>query len=160
MRIVWLALGFALWSKICQAHCRSGTVGMASHKALSFVMRSSIFSEMYCSDPMGVPNTVIPAGCHTSSPSSSMASGGIPARFQALVFPWCNWMPATRDNASSNNSYNTFTLEGSHKRYTSSKNAHNCSPGSNAAATSSSAPWIPMENKSGMRGSPCSPPSA
>ena len=33
-------------------------------------------------------------------------------------------MPATRDNASPNNPYNTFTLEGSHKRCTSSKNAH------------------------------------
>ena len=109
MGIIWLALGFALWNKICQAHCRSGTVGVASHKALSFVMRSPIFSEMYCSDPMGCP-TVIP-GCHTSSPSSSMALGGI-ALFQTLVFPLCNWMPATWDNASSNNSTTPSLLKG------------------------------------------------
>ncbi len=34
----------------------------------------------------------------------------------------------------------------------------NCSPGSNVAATSSSAAWMSMENKSGIKGSPCSPP--
>ena len=105
------------WDLRCGARSARRTAGLVPWGWLPTrpFLVSSIFSEMCCSDPMGVPNTVIPAGCHTSSPSSSMASGGIPAQFQALVFPWCNWMPATRD---SNNSYNTFTLEGSHKRCT------------------------------------------
>ena len=78
-----------------------------------FFLRS--FNEMCCSDPMGVPNTVIPTSCHTSSPSSSMALGGIPARFQALVFPW---VPPT---------HTTFTRDTRHPR--------------TRTTTSSNAPW-------------------
>ena len=63
-------------SSIFHAHCKSGTVGTASQRALSFANRSSNFSEMYSSDPMGVPNTVIPLGCHTSGPKSSTFCGG------------------------------------------------------------------------------------
>ena len=42
----------------------------------------------------------------------------------------------------------------------SSKNAHNNSPTSNDRDTSSSAPWMPIENNRGINGSPCSLPSA
>ena len=55
-------------------------------------MRWSIFSETYGSDPMGVPNTVMPSGCHTSGPRSAMLSGGIPPLFHALVLPWGKWI--------------------------------------------------------------------
>ena len=96
--------------------CKSGTVGMASHRALSFAMR--LFSETYGSDPMGAPSTVMP--CHTLGPRSAMFSGGIPPLFQALVLTWCNWIPATLINASTSKTYNSlhnsFTLAGSHKR--------------------------------------------
>ena len=61
---------------ICQAHCRSGTEGIASHNLLSFAILSSIFVAVYWSLPIGVPNTVMPSGCHTSCPISAM-SGSI-----------------------------------------------------------------------------------
>ena len=41
-----------------------------------------LFLEMCCSEPTGVPNTVMPSGCQASSPTSPMLSGTTPARFQ------------------------------------------------------------------------------
>ena len=32
---VWFALGLALWSKSCKAHCKSGTAGIVSHSLLN-----------------------------------------------------------------------------------------------------------------------------
>ena len=138
--------GFALWTRSCQAHCRSWTVGIASHNSLSLAKRSSIFCETYSSVPIGVPSTVM---LPTSGPNSSTLSGMTPALFEALVF---------LANADASKSWRNLTGLGSHNRYMSSKNAHNCSPGSNDA--SSNAPWMPMENTSGISGSPCSSPSA
>ena len=131
MRVAVFVLGLALWSSVCHAHCKSGAVGIASQRALSLARRSSNFSEMYRSDPMGVPNTVIPLGCHTSGPKSSTFCGG------TRVFPWCNGIPATLNEVVASKSYRTLTRDGSHKTYRSFRNAHNCSPGRRAAATSS-----------------------
>ena len=108
--IVWFARGFALQEELART-LRSGTVGIVDHNSRSFVMRSSIFLEMYCSEPTGVPNTVIPSGCQTSTPTSPMLSGTTPVRFQALVFPWwCNSIPAHLNKALSSSLNNGFTL--------------------------------------------------
>ena len=45
VRIEWFARGLTLCKKICQAHCRSATKGLASHNLLCFAILSSIFVE-------------------------------------------------------------------------------------------------------------------
>ena len=50
---------------------RTVNVGMASHKALSFVLVH--FSETYGSDPIGVQHCDAP-DCHTSAPSPRCSS--------------------------------------------------------------------------------------
>ena len=42
--------------------------GWPSTTPRSFEILSSIFRAMYSSDPVGVPNTVMPSGCHASGP--------------------------------------------------------------------------------------------
>ena len=44
VRRVWFALGLALWSKSCQAHCKSGTAGIVSHSLRS----SAILRDIFC----------------------------------------------------------------------------------------------------------------
>ena len=46
-------------------------MGIVDHNSRSFATRCSIFLEMNCSEPTGVPNTVMPSGCQASSPTSS-----------------------------------------------------------------------------------------
>ena len=87
-----------------------------------------------------VPKTVIPLGCQTSGPKSSTLVGCSGDLFHTRVFPWCNLMPATLNNASPNRSYKKRTRPGWHTMYTSSRKAHNCSPASNSVETSSIAP--------------------
>ena len=50
-------------------------------------------------------------------------------------------------------------LVGCATTYTSSKNANKSSPSTNCAFTSAKELWMAKLNNSGMRGSPCSPPS-
>ena len=122
--------GWRSANSICQAHWRSGTERMASHRVRSLEILSSILSAMYSSLPIGVPNTVIPSGCHASAPTFRMSLGTTPALFHARVLPWCNRMPAILIIASSRTLYRGSTRAGSHSKYTSSKNAQSCSPSS------------------------------
>ena len=131
---------------------------MASHNRRSSTNLLSTLSAVYSGDPIGVLRTVIPLGCHTASPSSSTLSGTVPEAFHTLVFPSWNRMPATRNSDSANKSNNTRTRSGWHTMYTSSKNAQICSSGRMASATSSKAPWIPIEKSSGIRGRLARPP--
>ena len=135
-------------------------MGMASQRRRSSSTRSRNFSSMNCGEPTGVPRTFKPSGCHASSPNSSMSSGAVTLLFQTLVLPSFCLLPAAQSKDSHNNLNRGTTRCGRQITYTSSKNAHNCSPSSRCAATSSSAPRIAMEKKQGIRGSPCSPPSA
>ena len=114
----------------------------------------------YRGDPIGVPRTVMPSGCQASGPKISTFSGTMPAWFHVFVLPWCNWLPACLESASVNTLWRCCTRDGRQSRQMSSRKAHNCSPGSKERATSSNALCIPMENRSGISGSPCSPPSA
>ena len=94
---------------------------------------------------------------HTAGPSSSTL------RFQKHSTPSSSHHgagPATRNSDSANKSNNTRTRSGWHTMYTSSRNAQICSSGRMASATSSNAPWIPIEKNTGIWGSPCSPSSA
>ena len=59
-----IALGFALWRRICQAHCKSGTVGMACTSPRLRDALVHFLSKTCGSDPMGVPSTVMPLDCH------------------------------------------------------------------------------------------------
>ena len=93
------------------AHCKSGTAGM-SHNRRSSANLLSTLSAVYSGDPIGVPRTVIPLGCHTAGPSSSTLSGTVPEAFHILVFPSWNRMPATRNSDSANKSNNTDALAG------------------------------------------------
>ena len=62
----------ALCTSNCHAHWRSGTHGIMSHNCLSVSILLVIFSPTYSTQPIGVPNTVMPRGCHTSGPKSLM----------------------------------------------------------------------------------------
>ena len=157
---MWLARGLEFWSRICHAHCKSGTRGIASQRRRSSASRSSMWCVTKTGLPNGVPKTLIPSNRHTSSPNVLTSTGRVPLLFQTCVLPWCSWMPAWRIKASARRSNKTLTLSGSHKKKISSKNAHNNSPTSKDPDTSSSAPWIPVENNRGINVSPCSPPSA
>ena len=77
VRKVWFALGLALWSKSCQAHCKSGTAGTVSHNLRSSAILRDIFCLTNSMEPIGVPKTVIPSFCHTSRPNSSTPSGTV-----------------------------------------------------------------------------------
>ena len=50
----------------CCAHWRLGTHGIMSHNCLSVSILLAIFLPTYSTQPIGVPNTVMPRGCHTS----------------------------------------------------------------------------------------------
>ena len=64
-----------------------GLSGWRSTTNRSFEILSPSFRAMYSSDPIGVPNTVIPSGSHASGPKSPTLSGTTPALFQVLVLP-------------------------------------------------------------------------
>ena len=80
----------------------SFTVGIASQKRRSSPTRSRNCAAVNCGDPMGVPRTFKPSGCHASSPSSSMSSGAVPLLFQTFVLPSWSLMPATLSKDSRN----------------------------------------------------------
>ena len=84
---------------------------MASHNRRSSANLLSTLSAVYSGDPtgVGVPRTVIPLGCHITSPSSSTLSGTVPEAFHTLVFPSWSRMPATWNSDSANKSNNTRT---------------------------------------------------
>ena len=86
VRNAWLALGLALCNRTCQAHCKSGMSGIASHSL------DCNFSATNGTLPIGVPNTMTPLGCQASSPRLSTSSGGdsalIPDFCLAMVGPY------------------------------------------------------------------------
>ena len=88
VRNVWLALGLALCNRTCQAHCKSGMSGIASHSLRSSLTLDCNFSATNGALPIGVPNTMTPLGCQASSPRLSTSSGGTPPLFQTFVLPW------------------------------------------------------------------------
>ena len=69
VRIVWLARGPALCSSNDHAHCKSRTRGIAFHNLCSSAILSCILGCVYCVEPIGVPKTLMPSGCHVSGPS-------------------------------------------------------------------------------------------
>ena len=153
---MWLALGLALCSKICQPHWRSGTLGTACHNRLSLLMRSCSFSLTNCSDPMGVPNTMIPEGCHAFSPIVQMCSGSTPPfRLAQVQTDACN--PKEGSGQNIKNRFHPLrwaqNVDVAQKRaQLFSEEQHGC--------RFFQAPCMPMEKSKGIRGSPCSPPSA
>ena len=102
----------------------------------------------------------MPTGCQASGLQFAPFSGTMPAWFHVFVFPWCNWMPACLQIASVNTLWKCCTRDGRQADRCRREKHTTASLGSSERATSSNALCIPMENKSGIRGSPCSPPSA
>ena len=89
VRIEWFALGLSTLqqqrpSALQIRDCWDGSPKLAL--LLNACLPSS--KDRYCSDRIGVPNTVMPSGCQTSGPKSSTLSGMTPALFHALVLPW------------------------------------------------------------------------
>ena len=90
---------------------------------------------------------VLPPSCHTSGPESTMWD---PDSAPHSFFLDAAGSLRLRPMLPPANHTHTLTLKESHNKCASS--AHSCSPGGNAVATSSSAPGIVMENKSGIVG--------
>ena len=59
LRIVWLASGICALEQDLPSALQVWYRGMASHKALFFCDAFFHFSEMHCSDPMGVPTFTV-----------------------------------------------------------------------------------------------------
>ena len=68
-------------------------------------------------------------------------------------------MPATWSNFSANRSRISRARSAAHNAYTSSRNAKMTSPSCNCSFTGARASCTAKQNRIGMRGSPCSPPS-
>ena len=122
----------------------------------------------YCSVPMGAPSTVRPCWvggssrllAHVSGPRLWVLAGWWPPRFQIRVLPWLRRMWACASRWLANKSYTRRTRSGCTTAYMSSRKAYKVSPGWSCACTACSAGCWPKENKAGIKGFPCSPPSA
>ena len=83
-----------------------------------------------------------------------------PTGFDATSIPhWCKWMWACVVNCSSTVVCTSSKRSGRYAVLMSSRNAITCSPGLMFSWVASRALCCPKANNSGMRGSPCSPPS-
>ena len=125
VRAVWFALGLAVRSSNCQAHCKSGDgrdLRSSSILRLVLCLTHSI-------EPIGVPDKVIPACCHISGPYSSTPSGTVRDLFPCsglllVQMDACIPDEGIRRGDCADDGHD---LVGKPSR--SSKNAHSCSPG-------------------------------
>ena len=123
-------------------HCRSGTCGMASQTA--FLSPWSSHARIAWT-PLGVPR-LMPSGFQTSVPRSTTD-----ALFLTLVLPACNLMPASIFSSGT-------VVHGTGATWgTDDINGEEVLAGLHVATSES---WMANLKRSGINGSPCSPPSA
>ena len=96
-----------------------------------------------------------------SGPNVSVFAGRWPLLFQILVLPWLRRMLACAARWWASRSYTGADPVGPYGDIdVIEKGIQMCSPGWSWAWTACRAGYCPRENRAGMRGSPCSPPSA
>ena len=153
----WWQRGPAHWTRICHAHCRSGTQEMAFQNFSSSSNRSCAKRATNSRDPTGVPKKITPHGLQTSGPNSSIPSGHNPPRFHVRVFALVQLDPCPLVQPGSQeivDEPDPFWL--CHDKHIVQESEQELSLNQSVLHYSQS---VAKLNNSGMRGSPCSPPS-
>ena len=130
--------------------------GSCPHNCLSVSILLVIFSPTYSTQPIGVPNTVMPRGCHTCGPKSLMLSGCVWDLFHTRVLPSCSWLNANDSSQCIGedvvNETNAPWL--THHVHVIQESAQLFRLPRAAWTLTSKTPWIPMEKSRGIKGSP------
>ena len=130
---------------------------MVSQNRCSSAIRVCNRSRESCSPQMAVPRTLMPSGCQASRPNGVHQDIRLLLCSTPSSFPGGGECPPL---ATDTVCHKSFSPVPGGRVYTSSEKHTTALQAGGWQQPSSNAHGMPMENKSGIRGSPCSPPSA